>query len=111
MAKTAVVHAQQRWEYLALTRRTDSYLADELNRLGQDGWELVTIIYAKDAKGELFWNAFLKRPATQPAGATPTTKQATEPQPQAAPETPEAEGADTGEVFDLSGDEFEIKEE
>jgi hypothetical protein len=86
-------------------------MADELNRLGQSGWELVTIIYGKDAKGELFWNAFVKRPATQPAGAPPTTKPAAEPEPQPAPEPPEAEGADTGEVFDLSGDEFEIKEE
>lgn len=111
MAKTAVVRAQQRWEYLSLTRRTDSYLADELNRLGQNGWELVTIIFGKDPKGELFWNAFLKRPATQPAGAAPTTQQAAEPEPQAAPETPKAEGADTDKAFDLSGDEFEIKEE
>ena len=42
MTKTATVHAQQRWEYMSISRKTETYLAGELNTLGQDGWELVT---------------------------------------------------------------------
>jgi len=63
MTKTATVHAQQRWEYLELTRKTAAYLVKELNDIGQQGWELVTVTHAKDRKGELGWTAILKRPS------------------------------------------------
>ncbi len=63
MTKTATVHAQQRWEYMSLSRKTESYLAQELVGLGQEGWELVTVNYARGKKEEMFWTAFLKRPA------------------------------------------------
>ncbi len=111
MAKTPVVHAQQRWEYLTLVRRTDTYLADELNKLGQDGWELVSILYARDSKGELFWNSFLKRPATQQPRAASTQEKVAEAEAQPSPAAAEAEPRDARAGFDLSGDEFEIKEE
>jgi hypothetical protein len=108
MTKAAIVQAQQRWEYMAVTKRSDVYLAKEMNEAGQSGWELVSVSQAKDMKGEMAWTAFLKRPAAaqaptasaegQPAGATS--------QPAMKPE--KEEPADSGK-FDLSGDEFEIK--
>jgi hypothetical protein len=125
MTKAAVIQAQQRWEYMSIARRSDSYLAKELNELGQSGWELVSVNQAKDLKGELAWVAFLKRPAThssvstaQPAAASseqPAAASSEQPveeaQPTAPPETaaPAAPQAERG--FDLSGDEFKIAEE
>ena len=70
MTKTATVHAQQRWEYMSISRKTDTYLAGELNTLGQDGWELVTASFARGKKDEMFWTAFVKRPAVGHAAAT-----------------------------------------
>ncbi len=71
MTKTAVITAQQRWEYLYTVRRSELALQDELNELGQHGWELVGFEYYKDAKGVMGWIAFLKRPSTgsKPAAA------------------------------------------
>jgi hypothetical protein len=109
MAKTPIVHAQQRWEYLTVIRRSEKYLTDELNDVGQKGWELVSILYDRDAKGELFWGGFLKRPATQQAQPAAQQKPAAEAQ--APREAQEAELADVSERFDLSGDEFQIREE
>lgn len=69
MPKTATVHAQQRWEYMEITRKTEGYLIAELNKLGESGWELVSVSYHKAAKsglGEAWsWTAFLKRPHAQ----------------------------------------------
>jgi len=66
MTKTATVHAQQRWEYMELTRKTQAYLINELSELGQIGWELVTVSKHREARagsGEAwFWTAFVKRP-------------------------------------------------
>jgi hypothetical protein len=62
MTKTATVHAQQKWEYMELTRKTETYLVHDLNEEGQHGWELVTVIQGKDRHGEAAWTAFLKRP-------------------------------------------------
>ena len=73
MTKTATVHAQQRWEYMSISRKTETYLAGELNTLGQDGWELVTVNYARGKKEEMFWTAFAKRPAV--GHAAPETSQ------------------------------------
>ncbi|NLS92296.1 MAG: hypothetical protein GXX96_08970 [Planctomycetaceae bacterium] len=111
MTKTATIHAQQRWEYMSISRKTDSYLAGELNILGQEGWELVTINYARGKKEEMFWTAFLKRPAV---GAVV---------PGAAHHAAAAAGAETSsdesrrvpaeslQGFDVDGDTFEIHEE
>ncbi len=73
MTKTATVHAQQRWEYMSIARKTDSYLARELNTLGQEAWELVTINYAQGQTGDMFWTAFLKRPAAGHVAAGPAS--------------------------------------
>lgn len=66
MSKTATVHAQQRWEYRELTRKTQAYLINELNELGQVGWELVSVTKHREARagsGEAwFWTAFVRRP-------------------------------------------------
>jgi hypothetical protein len=67
--KTVVVHAQQRWEYLIVNRRSDVTLAEELNALGQRGWELVTALNYRDVKGNIAWTAFLKRPSGGQAAA------------------------------------------
>ena len=105
MTKTATVHAQQRWEVLSISRKTDTYLAQELNTLGQEGWELVTINYARGKKEEMFWTAFLKRPAVghvAPGAA-----------PEATPASAETKGdpADSLQGFDLDGETFEIHDD
>ena len=62
MTKTTTVHAQQKWEFMEMSRRTETYLMEELNEVGQQGWELVSVTHAKDRKGDFNWFAFLKRP-------------------------------------------------
>lgn len=108
MTKTAVVHAQQRWEYLYFTRKSENALYTELCTVGQEGWELVATHYYKDAKGIMTWIAFLKRPSAGP-GATQAAKSHTADsaasQPATQPEVPQPKG------FDLSGDVFEIRKE
>lgn len=111
MAKTAIVQSQQRWEYQSVVKRTESFLEQELNELGQVGWELVSVIYGKDRKGEMAWSAFLKRPAAPSAQPTPGQQQVAAASPQPADEPAKAEGSEGGEGFDLSGDEFGIREE
>ena len=108
MAKTATIQAQQRWEYVSIFKRTDTALANELNELGQSGWELVSVIYGKDRKGELAWTGFLKRPATQHPHATSVQTQSAEASP--SPKAEEVEPAEASDQFDLSGDEFKIQE-
>jgi hypothetical protein len=70
MTKTATVHAQQMWEYRELTRKSAEYMAKELNDIGQQGWELVTLLQGKDRKNEVAWIAFVKRPYV-PHGSHP----------------------------------------
>lgn len=108
MSKTATIRAQQRWEYMSISRKTDTYLAGELNNLGQEGWELVTINYARGKKEEMFWTAFLKRPATGQA-ATASGREAT--QARQEQEASPAKSFESLEGFDLGGDTFEIHEE
>ena len=107
MAKTAMIQAQQRWEYEVITRKSETYLTREMNGFGEIGWDVVTIIYGKDRKGEPAWHAFLKRPYSGPprkismdAGSAGS-----------APEGTEGKKADptaalTG--FDLEGDAFDV---
>ncbi|MHB8897652.1 MAG: hypothetical protein ACYC6Y_02775 [Thermoguttaceae bacterium] len=109
MTKTATVHAQQRWEYMSLSRKTEAYLAQELVGLGQEGWELVTVNYARGKKEEMFWTAFLKRPSS--GHAVPATPQAAAP---ARHDLAPAGGAETAggmRGFEAEGDTFEIHEE
>ncbi|MBN2292035.1 MAG: hypothetical protein JXM70_06390 [Pirellulales bacterium] len=113
MTKTATVRAQQRWEYMSLARKTDSYLARELNTLGQDGWDLVTVNYAPGKTGEMFWTAFLKRPAAGHVSPEATVQEATPAQQNPAPAPPKPDAtkpAPALEGFDEDGDMFAIHE-
>jgi hypothetical protein len=105
--KTAVVQAQQKWETKAITRKTDSVLAEEMNELGEHGWEMVTAFYYKDAQGNMTWTAFLKRPKIPQAAKGPSHAAAAESQGQAAGR-PEEEAAQAA-GFDLSGEVFDVK--
>lgn len=107
MTKTPVVHAQQRWEYLYFTRKSENALYTELCTVGQEGWELVAIHYYKDAKGIMTWIAFLKRPSAGPGATQPGKGHAAE---TAAPSASAAE-APQPKGFDLSGEVFEIRKE
>jgi hypothetical protein len=116
MTKTATIHAQQRWEYMSISRKTDTYLAGELNTLGQEGWELVSVNYARGKKEEMFWTAFLKRPAvghTAPGTTqetTPARHDPGSPSPSATDPTEALQGFDTdGETFAIHEDPDEQK--
>ena len=111
MTKTAVVQSQQRWEYQCVSRRTEVTLEKDLNELGQSGWELVSVDHGKDMKGNVCWTAFVKRPATQQAVPSSGEEQAREAAAQPSEEPEKAETSAAEEGFDLSGDEFAIKEE
>lgn len=73
MTKTATVHAQQRWEYCLLERRTETTLVKDINTEGDLGWELVQILKHEKPKGT-FWTAFMKRPHTGPARTAATAE-------------------------------------
>ena len=104
--KTAIVHSQQKWEHIAITRKTEGVLVEEMNLLGEEGWQMVSVFYFKDPKGAMTWIAFLKRPKTGPAAKAPSAATAA-----AAEETPAKPEAASGQPagFDLSGEIFEIK--
>ena len=114
MSKTATVHAQQKWEYMELSRKTEGYLINELNELGQIGWEMVSVSFHKHAKSGLgeswVWTAFLKRPHSPHAPPTPASAKAeAAPQPSERPKedpapAPEPAGAgseEKPEIFDF----------
>jgi hypothetical protein len=105
--RTATVHAIQKWEYEAITKKTEAYLAKELNELGQLGWELVCAMQYKDRKGELAWTAFVKRPYV-PHPPSPPRAESPEENADASDSTVSGETSTKG--FDLSGDEFSIRE-
>lgn len=109
MNKIATLHAQQMWEYMEITRKTETYLTGELNDVGQQGWELVSITHGKDRKGETAWTAFLKRPfipqeETAPQHAT-----------QAAEQTLQAgkiiQPTETESATDTDDEEFRLQDE
>ncbi len=112
MTKTATVHAQQRWEYMTISRKTNTYLAQELNTLGQDGWELVTTNYARGKKEEMFWTAILKRPTVgNPAPGTAHQEAARHDLAAPAPEEAKRDPAESLQGFDLDGDTFTISDD
>ena len=103
--KTAIVHAQQKWEHLAISRKTETVLVEEMNELGEQGWEMVGIFYYKDPKGTMTWTAFLKRPKFGQTAKEAVPASAAE---SPSPDKPaEATGSPGG--FDLSGEIFEVK--
>lgn len=97
--KTPTIHAQQKWEYQCLTRKSETYLNKELNELGQHGWELAAVVYGKDMKGTDAWIAFLKRPFVgHVAGAAGESA-----------ESALAGGPRTAREMPADGEEFEIQ--
>lgn len=52
----------QKWEYLVVELKGQKYTDDndELDRLGQNGWELVTVLFAEGAQ---FPVGYFKQPA------------------------------------------------
>jgi hypothetical protein len=105
MSKVVTLQAQQRWDYCFECRRTETSLITLLADLGQQGWELVTAMPYKDAKGIMTWGAFLKRPSAGPVAAPAQHAAA----PAAAPAADEKPAPLQG--FDLDGEEFAIKSE
>ncbi|MBN2021287.1 MAG: hypothetical protein JW809_00700 [Pirellulales bacterium] len=100
MTKVATVHSQQMWEYLALNRKTEEFLINELNELGKQGWELVGASFNKDLKGvaaSFSWTAILKRPlvAVAPAASAPAGH------PAAAPHEPPSSASAIEDIFDV----------
>ena len=49
----------QRWEYLVKKYTDKQYLQSTLNRLGDEGWELIQMNYLLDQEG---FECILKRP-------------------------------------------------
>jgi hypothetical protein len=108
MTKTVTIQAQQKWEYLIESSKTENSLLVKLNDLGQHGWELVEILFYKDMKSVMTWTAFLKRPgigqAPQPGAESAsgiTTK--TMPTGQTAKPSNGMKG------FDLEGNDFQLQ--
>ncbi len=107
--KTAIIHAQQKWEHVAIERKAQAMLVEEANALGEEGWQLVSVFYFKDPKGTMTWIAFLKRPKTGQVVKTPSAE-ADAAAVEATAERPVAASGDPA-GFDLSGDVFEIKKD
>lgn len=108
MSRVVTIQAQQRWDYTFELRRTEASILVTLNELGQQGWELVNITYYKDLKGIMGWGAFLKRPSVTPSArstgdSTLATQLSSTTLPTGKPPSPQG--------FDLSGDEFPLKNE
>jgi hypothetical protein len=107
MTKTATVHAQQRWEYMEITRKTEGFLVADLNKLGEAGWELISVNYYKAAKsglGEAWsWTAFLKRPhAHQSLKAATQQQTAAAADPEAAHKPAKLEPGGSSDGFDFA---------
>jgi hypothetical protein len=105
--KTVTIQAQQRWDYCFETRKTETALLNALNRLGQEGWDLVEVLYYKDLKGIMTWTAFMKRPSLGQAPAPGQPAAAAAGLPTARPLATPAETPG----FDLDGEDFQVKPE
>lgn len=65
--------ALQRWEYAFISKPLDYLLIGDLNELGRDGWEVISISYDKDLKGNWAWTAFMKRPLSETGEPYPSS--------------------------------------
>ena len=115
MTKTATVQAQQRWEYMELTRKTEAYLVNELNELGAVGWELVSSSFHPDTRAGAgrtpVWTAFLKRPHAGNAPSVSTEEKAASPAPPPANKPVKLKPSETTEDFDFADGEDSDDEE
>ncbi len=72
MTKIVAIHGQQKWEYCTETRYTDIPFLAALNERGQQGWEVIDIVYYKEPKsGNMAWMAIFKRPSVGAATMAP----------------------------------------
>jgi hypothetical protein len=111
MSKTVTIQAQQKWENCVLTRKTETTLIHDADALGQEGWEMISVLYYKDMKGAMAWTAFMKRPSTgdasrpaAPAAAGLLNAAAGRGQAAAGPAAAGPQG------FDLSDEDFKMEE-
>ncbi len=109
MTQTATVQAQQRWEYCSMTKWAERAFVNELNVLGQDGWELACALHYTDPKGAMCWTGLLKRPCTGHAPRRVGELETAAAQPAAAKPAQPAAAALQG--FDLSQDDFKLESE
>ena len=105
MAKTPVVQAQQKWEYMYFQRKSEPALYNELVVVGADGWELVQTHLYKDPKGVMTWIAFLKRPCSGAVPVGSPMKASASAPATSGPSKPAHEPLG----FDMDGDLFELK--
>lgn len=109
MTKTATVQAQQRWEYMELTRKTEGYLVNELNELGAVGWELVSSSFHQDTRAGAgtarVWTAFLKRPQAGHVPSAATGEKAASPAPAPANRPVKLQPSDMTEDFEFADSE------
>ena len=104
--KSVIVRAQQKWETTAVTRKTEAVLVDEMNELGEHGWEIVSVFHYKDGQGSMTWTAFLKRPKLpqgRQTGSGGSRFRGRSDRGKAGEAPAESPG------FDLSGEIFEVK--
>jgi hypothetical protein len=99
---SAPVSAPRTWEYMEISRKTETYLVGDLNDLGKEGWELVTVLFRRDIKmGEsYYWTAFVKRLCTDRPPSKPVGEQA-------AAQGAAAEEEEVFEIFEVAAEETE----
>ncbi len=107
MNDETVTVRRQPWEYRSCSKQSETYLLQELNEAGKEGWELVAANFSKDLKGNWTWTAILKRPLEATARATAAAPAAKSSAAPASAVKPPAKADSQG--FDLSGDEFGFK--
>jgi hypothetical protein len=111
MSEQTVTLRRQPWEYRSCSKQSETYLLQELNEAGKEGWDLVAANFSKDLKGNWAWTAILKRPlelAARAPAAAPAAKSSVAPASAAKPPASPPAKAESG-GFDLSGDEFGFK--
>ena len=105
MSTTETGQVQQKWEYMELTRKTEGYLVNELNDLGQAGWELVSVSFQKDVKSGLgsgsSWIAFLKRPCLGELRKLPTSEKTRDVAAPASKTTAKLDAEDAADIFGI----------
>jgi hypothetical protein len=103
--------ALQRWEYAFVSKPLDYLLIGDLNELGRDGWEVISISYDKDLKGNWAWTAFLRRPLTETGESYPQTSPLVITASATRKETTSAGTPTTLQGFELPDGDFDFRED
>ena len=102
----------QRWEYAFISKPLDYLLIGDLNELGRDGWEVISVSYDKDLKGNWSWTAFLKRPLTETGESYSQTSGLAVTSAPSKPASPTSGAAPTTlQGFELPDGDFDFREE